>query len=153
MVLCLRQIAFIIMLIDDILNRDCVQIHQTCLLHLLLDLLYDLDRWPACDLDLGFSRSNFPIVVSGRVSLLGMKWKWYELTRCWTHNMTLTFDPTHDFDHVFLRSNLKTAIFQKCMGPALFRTFAHIYNKMNKSCKWQHEKEQTYGCGVSQTTV
>ena len=29
----------------------------------MLDLLYDLDLWPVYDLDLGFSRSNFPIVM------------------------------------------------------------------------------------------
>ena len=119
----------------------------------MLDLLYDLDLWPAYDLDLGFSRSNFPIVVSGRGSLLGMKWKWCELIRCWTHYMTLTFDPTHDFDLVFLGLNFKIAVFQKYMGPALFGTFAQMYNKMNNSCKWQHGKEQMYGSGVSQTTV
>ena len=54
------QIAFIIMLINDILNRDCVQIHQTCLL-----------QWPTYmgELDsvmmfLNFSTELLPVMQS-----------------------------------------------------------------------------------------
>ena len=42
----------------------------------MLDLLYDLDLWPVYDLDLGFSRSNFPIVVSQEGVVC---WAWNEI--------------------------------------------------------------------------
>ena len=146
MVLCMGQIAFITMLINYILNKDCVQIHQTCLLQwphgdldfqgkifkllylrngvsnwqetkviwieAVLDPLDDLDLWPAYDLDLRFSRSNFQTVSSQEEVCLArsawheMKGIWIQLIRCWTQYITLTFDPTHDFDLWFLRSNL-----------------------------------------------
>ena len=78
----------------------------------VLDPLDDLDLWPAYDLDLGFSRSNFQTVSSQEEVCLArsawheMKGIWIQLIRCWTQYITLTFDPTHDFDLWFLGSNL-----------------------------------------------
>ena len=83
--------------------------------------------------------------TSGRGCLLGMKWKGYELIRFWTHNMTLTFDPTHDFDLGFFRSNLEIAVFQEWMGPALYEHLRRCIRKCIKAVNGDMEKNKSMG--------
>ena len=56
--------------------------------------------------------------ISGR-GLLGMKCKGYELIQCWTHNMTLTFDPTHDFDLGFFKVKSRNSCISGLDGSCL----------------------------------
>ena len=47
---------------------------------------------PLCDLELGFSRSDFEIAVSHLGGSVDMEWKEWELIGCWTHYVTLNCD-------------------------------------------------------------
>ena len=88
-----------------------------------MTLTFDL----AMTLTLDFQGQIFKLLYprKGLSAWQEMKGIWIDML--WTHYMTLTFDPTHDFDLGFLRSNLEIAVFQEWMGPDLFGAFAETY--------------------------
>ena len=73
-------------------------------------LLFDLEYNP----DLGSFKVKFSSsCISGMGRPIVFKQKECGSIRCWTHYMTLNFDPTHDHNPGFSRSNFEIAVSQE----------------------------------------